>query len=298
VNRRIILLNLALLALVGALGWILRANWLEAQARERAVLRRNVAPKAVLAPPSLPAVQPAAPAEYIDVASKMLFSKDRNPTVVVEPPKAPPEPVMPALPSYSGQMAIGEPVIFLSGANNVQHGYHAGDQVGDFKLVSFDEDKIAFEWNGKSIERKPEDLRPKVVAQAGPGGGAGAVPVQAMPRPTIPTPGYPRPFASGDGRNAAPSSATPAPEASSAPAPAAAPVSPVTSLGGPKTAKPGDTDSANDASDDGMLGPVLPGGVRACVPADTSPAGTVHSGYRKVQAMSIFGPSCGWEPAK
>ena len=53
-NRRIVLLNLALLALVGALGWMLRANWLEAQARERAVLRRKVAPKAVLAPPSLP----------------------------------------------------------------------------------------------------------------------------------------------------------------------------------------------------------------------------------------------------
>ena len=91
--------------------------------------------------------------------------------------------------------------------------------------------------------------------------------------------------------------AQPAP-AQAAPAPAAAPVSPVTSLGGPKSAKPGDTDSANDASDDGMLGPLLPGGVRACVPADTSPAGTVHSGYRKVQAMSIFGPSCDWEPVK
>ena len=53
-NRRIVLLNLALLALLGALGWILRANWLEAQVRERAVLRRKVAPKAVLAPPRLP----------------------------------------------------------------------------------------------------------------------------------------------------------------------------------------------------------------------------------------------------
>ncbi len=291
-NRRIVLLNLALLALVGALGWVLRANWLEAQARERAVLRRKVPPKAVLAPPSLPGVPAAAPAEYIDVASKMLFSKDRNPTVVVEPPKPAPEPVMPALPSYSGQMAIGEPVIFLSPANNVQHGYHAGEKVGDFKLVSFDEEKITFEWNGKSIERKPEDLRPKqVLAQTG--AGAGAAPVPAMPRPTIPTPGYPTPKVTLDRPNAAS-----APEVGSTPAPAAAPVSPVTSLSGPSAAKPGDSNSTSDTSDDGMLGPPLPGGFRACVPADTSPAGTVHSGYRKVQAMSIFGPSCDWEPSK
>lgn len=293
-NRRIILLNLALLALVGALGWVLRSNWLEARARERAVLRRIVAPKAVLAPPSLPGVPAAVPAEYIDVASKMLFSKDRNPTVVVEPPKPAPEPVMPALPSYSGQMAIGEPVIFLSPANNVQHGYHAGEKVGDFKLVSFDEEKITFEWNGKSIERKPEDLRPKqVLAQTGPGASAGAAPVPAMPRPTIPTPGYPTPKVTLDRPNAAS-----APEVGSTPAPSAAPVSPVTSLSGPSAAKPGDSNSTSDTSDDGMLGPPLPGGFRACVPADTSPAGTVHSGYRKVQAMSIFGPSCDWEPSK
>ena len=273
-NRRIILLNLALLALVGPLGWILRANWLEAQARERAMLLRKVAPKAVLAPPSLPRAQPATPAEYLDVASKMLFSKDRNPTVVVEPPKPAPEPVMPALPSYTGQMAIGEqPVIFLS-TNNVQSSYHAGEQIGDFKLVSFDEDNIAFEWKGKSIERKLDELRPKqVVAQTGPGGNAGSKSPASGP---------------------APGSVAPLPEANSP----AARSNPVTSLNGASASKTGDGNSATNASDDGMLGPELTGGFRACVPADTSPAGTIHSGYRKVQAMSIFGPSCDWEPVK
>ena len=134
----------------------------------------------------------------------MLFSKDRNPIVVVEPPKPAPEPVMPALPSYSGQMAIGEPVIFLSVAKDVQHSYHAGDQVGDFKLESFDQDNIVLEWNGKTVERKLEDLRAKqILAQAGTGAGASTgsgagsgaaqAPVPAMPRPSIPTPGYPRP---------------------------------------------------------------------------------------------------------
>jgi hypothetical protein len=299
-NRRIVLLNLALLALVAALGWVLRANWLEAQARERAVLRRQVAPRAVLAPPSLPGVQAAAPAAYIDVANKMLFSKDRNPTVVVEPPKPAPEPVMPALPSYSGQMSIGEPVIFLSVAKDVQHSYHAGDRVGDFKLVRFDQDNIALEWNGKPVERKLEDLRLKqILAQAGAGTAAGTAastaagtPIRpSYPIPSTPTRGYPRPLNSQDA-NTAPSVAV-APAASAAPTPASA--NPTTSLSGPKT---GDSASAADASDDGMFGAALPGGFRACVAADTSPAGTTHSGYRKVQSMSIFGASCDWEPAK
>ena len=164
-NRRLVILNIALLALAGALVWTLRTNWLTAKARERAVLQRKVAGKPVLAPPALPGVKAVAPAEYIDVAGKMLFSKDRNPTVVVEPPKPPPEPVMPALPSYHGQISIGEPVILLStSANAAQRSYHAGDQVGDFKLVNFDEARVGFEWKGKSVERKLEELRPKDTA--------------------------------------------------------------------------------------------------------------------------------------
>jgi hypothetical protein len=301
VNRRIVLLNLALVALVAGLGWVLRVNWLEAQARERAVLRRQVAPKAVLAPPSIPGVQAAAPAEYIDVANKMLFSKDRNPIVVVEPPKPAPEPVMPALPSYSGQMSIGEPVIFLSMAKDVQHSYHAGEQVGDFKLTSFDEDNIVLEWKGKTVERKLEDLRVRqILAQAGAGTGASAGPgaaqgpVPVMPRPSFPAPGFPKPINSSDNANSGLSAVT-APAASSTSSSTAAPANPTTSLGG---AKAGDSNNASDTSDDGMLGAALPGGFRACVPADTSPAGTVHSGYRKVQAMSIFGASCDWEPVK
>jgi len=302
VNRRIVLLNLALLVLVGALGWVLRANWLEAQARERAVLRRRVAPKAVLAPPGIPAVQAAAPAEYIDVANKMLFSKDRNPIVVVEPPKSAPEPVMPALPSYSGQMSIGEPVIFLSLAKDAQHSYHAGEQVGDFKLASFDQNTVVFEWKGKTVERKLEDLRAQqILAQAGTSSGSSAGssaapgPVQAMPRPSIPTPGYPMPRASDKANSGLSAVAAPAASSTSSSTANLAPVSPTTSLSGSKA---GDSNSASDVSEDGVLGALLPGGFRACVPAESSPTGTLHSGYRKVQSMSILGVSCNWEPVK
>jgi hypothetical protein len=289
-NRRLVLLNLALLALAGALVWILRANWIEAKARERAVLQRKVAAKAVLAPPALPTVKAVAPAEYIDVAGKMLFSKDRNPTVVVEPPKPAPEPVMPALPSYHGQMAIGEPVILLSAsANAAQHSYHAGDQVGDFKLVRFDENRIAFEWKGKNVERKLEELRPKeTVAQAGVQSGVQTAPPApasaATPVRPVASLDHPAPIAAAASVSSAGASTTPPP------------VKGVTSLS--NTTNGANSASAGDTSGDSTFGPLLPSGDRACLPSDSSAVGTVHSGFMKVQSMGIFGASCSWTEVK
>ncbi len=291
-NRRLVLLNLALLALAGALVWTLRTNWLQAKARERAVLQRKVAAKAVLAPPALPPVKAVTPAEYIDVAGKMLFSKDRNPTVVVEPPKPAPEPVMPALPNYHGQMSIGEPVILLSAsANAAQRGYHAGDQVGDFKLVSFDENRADFEWKGKNVERKLEELRPKETAvaagaQAGSKSAASAPASAAAATPVRQTSlDHPSPVAApAPAVNGASASATPSPGKN------------VTPLGG--TANASNTGSAGDTSGDSTFGPLLSSGDRACLPSDNSPVGTVHSGFMKVQSVGIFGASCSWTEVK
>jgi len=255
-NRKLVLLNLALLALAAALAWTLRDNWSGAQSRQRAVIQRTVEPKKLLAPPSPAPVKPVAAADYLDVAAKMLFSRDRNPTVVIEPPPAPPakpEPPMPALPNYHGQMAIGEPVAFLSTSAAAQRGYRAGDTVGDFTLLRFDRETIEFEWKGKSVERKLDGLRPKEVAQA----------------------------------------AAPSPPA--APAPKAVPAKPVALGGSSGNSAAGKTDSG---SDDPMFGPVQADGTRACVPSDSSPAGTVHSGYRKELTMTLFGAICRWEQQK
>jgi len=160
-NRRIILLNLALLALTGALIWLLRAHWFDARSRETKALTQRVPAKSVLAPPPPPPVRPVTPSEYLEVAQKTLFSKDRNPTVVIEVPPAKPEPPMPALPKYYGQMAIDEPVVFLGIATQPERGYHAGEAIGDFRIANFDPDKIAFEWRGKTVERNVADLAPK-----------------------------------------------------------------------------------------------------------------------------------------
>jgi hypothetical protein len=281
------LLNLALLALGGTLIWTLRASWIQAKARERAVLQRKVAAKAVLAPPPLPTVKAVAPAEYIDVAGKMLFSKDRNPTVVVEPPKPAPEPVMPALPNYHGQMAIGEPVILLSmSANAAQRSYHAGDQVGDFKLVSFDENRIDFEWKGKNVQRKLEELKPKETAAAAgtqAGGQGAAAPASAPVRP-VASLDHPNPIAPAASASAVSSSSTPGPAKA------------VTSLGGSSSAS--NSSSSADTSGDSTFGPLLSSGDRACLPSDNSPVGTVHSGFMKVQSVGIFGASCSWTEVK
>ena len=162
-NRRmIVFLNVALLALAGALGWLLRNHWLEAQARQNATLSRAPQSKAVMPPPLQQPVKPVAAAEYLEVAEKMLFSKDRNPTVVLEPPPAPPPPPpMPALPSYHGQMAIGEPVILLSAEKFPQKSYHAGETIGEFKVLRFDHEKVAFDWNGKTVERRLQEITAK-----------------------------------------------------------------------------------------------------------------------------------------
>lgn len=252
-NRKLVLLNVALLALALALAWTLRVNWFGAQTRQLAVIQRTVPPRKLLAPPSPTPVKPVAAADYLDVAAKMLFSKDRNPTVVIEPPPAKPEPPMPALPNYHGQMAIGEPIAFLSTSTASQRGYHAGETIGDFTLRRFDHETIEFEWKGKSVERKLDALRPKEVAQA------------AASRPA-----------------AAP---VPAPNMAAAKSVA---------LGGSS----GNNASSSAASDDPMFGPAQADGTRGCVPSDTSPSGTVHTGYRKNMTVTLFGVVCHWEQQK
>ena len=83
-SRRLLIINTVLvLALISA-GMKLRQLWLEAKGREQAILAQRAKP---LPPPAVPAApgKPAiTPASYLEVAQKMLFSKDRNPDVVIE----------------------------------------------------------------------------------------------------------------------------------------------------------------------------------------------------------------------
>ena len=196
-RRKLLALNLILLALTAALTWHLRARWLEAQARREAVRSRPVQP-APVAPAVLPPQQaPVAAAGYNEVAQKMLFVKDRNPEVIIE--VEPPKP-MPPFPVAHGVMALGgPPVAILSEKPGAPHrGYRPGEKVGEFKLVAASTQELVLEWDGKQIVKKIEELREKAVPQQtaaaaaqppGPVRGAPASPPTPPPAPAKPGPG-------------------------------------------------------------------------------------------------------------
>jgi hypothetical protein len=164
VNRKILALNIALLALLGVLGWMIREQWRQTRARQLTTLAKAPGKVAVLPPPSPAPPEPAVPANYLDVAQKTLFSKDRNPNVIIETkpePPPPPEEPPPPRPFYYGQMNLGEPVALLSIEKGGQKGFHVGDPVGPFKLVAFNRDTITFEWHDKTLEYPLSELKPK-----------------------------------------------------------------------------------------------------------------------------------------
>lgn len=160
-SRKLILLNLALLVLAGTLVWQGRRHYLEMKAHEREVLRQSVHASQVLPPPGAPAPAPVAAVQYLEVAQKTLFSKDRNPNVVVEPPPPPQEKPLPAMPVYFGQIRLGDPVIFLAFGNGAQKRYQTGDKVGEFQIVGFTNETITLGWNDKKIEKRLDELKAK-----------------------------------------------------------------------------------------------------------------------------------------
>ena len=235
-RRRLLLLNLVLVVLASAAAWQLRVRWLDGKAREQKLVRSLVKPAAPAAVEPARPPQPASAVAYSDVAQKVLFSRDRNPTVTVQ--AAPVKPV-PAMPVFYGVMDLGDgPVVILSEKEGgVNRGYSVGEKVGNFTLLAVESDELVLGWEGQEIRKKLLELRPK--------------------------PGTP-----------APQAATAAPTGS----PAAVVQSASAAAGGP--------------------GPQVTANMRACVAGDTSPAGTVKDGYRKVVSQTPFGSNCRWDPVK
>lgn len=234
------LLNLVLLAVISGAVWRLRVEWLAAQAREQALLKQAVKPAP--APPysPLPKAEPVLPAKFADIAQQMLFSKDRNPTVVVETAPPPPPRPMPPLPLLRGVMNLGDgpTAIMIEKRGAEARDFRPGQQVGEFKLVAINTQEIVLEWEGKEVRRKVDDLIDHSVEEA----------------------------------------STPAPQArTAAPAAAAQPTVPQVQSG---------------------PGVEMGKGLKACVKGDTTPAGSVVDGLKKVVSESPFGQVCRWEAVK
>jgi hypothetical protein len=160
--------------------WQGRVKWDEAQAERQSSI--NVPVKRITPPPVVPEKKPDAvqAAKYADVAAKNLFSKDRNPTVVVDPPKTDPPKVMPPFPVVYGVLGLpsGVKAIMAERAGQQSKPVHTGDEVGEFKILALDLRKVTFEWNGKQLEKNLDDLADH--------SGAAAAPVAASAVPAGP----------------------------------------------------------------------------------------------------------------
>jgi hypothetical protein len=203
-------------------------------------------PKAKGTTPVVPPDRTVA-ANYLDIAARLLFSKDRNPTVIIAPP---PVKTVPAFPLAYGVLMMADPPIIMMAAKkgDPQKGFRAGDPIGDYKIVSFDNRTITFEWDGQKFTKNVQELVDRDAQSAAL---LNRQNVQNIPEPT------------------------------------AAP---------PTTSSP--QVLSNSGSTAGGMGVDTGGGIRACAPGDTAPAGTMSDGYRKIVSETPFGKVCRWEKVK
>lgn len=162
-NRKLLFLDVVLLAVVVYAGMQFRNLYREAKAREAAQRNVRLAPVPPPPIPPWPAEPPVLATNYAKIASNLLLSKDRNPEVPIEvPPPPPPPPPMPALPVYHGMMNLGDPegpLAILSVAANKPHkGIHAGETIGEFKLLAISTDGIDLQWKDQKVHKTLEEL--------------------------------------------------------------------------------------------------------------------------------------------
>jgi len=154
-------LDLALLVLAGLLGWQVRREWIQSHARDQVLLHGGLPPAKVPGLNPLDKVDPLTAAAYIEIALKNLFSQDRNPNVIVDPPKPEPEKPTPPFPVAHGVMlwdGVPPTIVLSEKSNGPQKGYHPGESIGQWKLVSLDSSFVDLEWDGKEFKKRIDEL--------------------------------------------------------------------------------------------------------------------------------------------
>lgn len=191
-KTKLIALNVGLAAGLALIVWQGRARWNEAEAERHNNI--NVPVRRISPPPMTPAPRPEVvqATKYTDVATKNLFSKDRNPTVVVDAPKVEAPKVMPSLPVVYGVLGLpsGTKAIMAERSGGPSKSVHVGDTVGDFKILALDSKKVTFEWDGKPLVRNLDDLADKTGAAAAGAPGV-SVATSGPAAPPAPRPGSP-----------------------------------------------------------------------------------------------------------
>ncbi len=168
-KRRLWLINVVLAVALVLLGNTLWQHWQETKAHEQSVLLKRTP---LVAPPPVsprPMVAKLQPTTYVEVAQKVLFSKDRNPDVIPPPPvPPPPPPPIPPFPSAHGVMIWGDvpPTIILSMGKGEQQAYRAGDKVGEFEIASITDQQIVLTWDDKTFVKNISDLEAEAAEPA------------------------------------------------------------------------------------------------------------------------------------
>jgi hypothetical protein len=160
-SAKLRLLDLALLVLAGLLYWQLRREWMGSQVRDLALLKSALPAARVPGLAPLEKVNAVTGADFADVATKDLFSRDRNPNVIVDPPPPPPVKPQPPFPVAHGVMlwdGVPPTIVLSEKANGPQKGYHPGDSIGPWTLVSVDSSYADFEWDGKDFKKRLDEL--------------------------------------------------------------------------------------------------------------------------------------------
>jgi hypothetical protein len=164
------LLDLALLVVAGLLYWHLRGEWIDSQARDLALLNSVLPATRVPGLAPLNRVDAVAAADFADVATKDLFSKDRNPNVILPPPPPVKEKPLPPFPVAHGVMiwdGVPPTIVLSEKAGGPQKGYRPGDSIGPWTIVSVDSSYADFEWDGKEFKKRIDELIDRTpIAQA------------------------------------------------------------------------------------------------------------------------------------
>ncbi len=159
-KKKLIWLNLVLVGLIVAAGYRVSAEWSAQKKQDQEIRTARVKPPAIhpLAIPAAPAGVTAA--TYSDIATKTLFSQERNPNVVVVVPAPPPPKPMPPLPLLHGVMGLPSGMLALmslkSDARSV--GVHVGDKIGEFVLAALSPDEISFQWEDKTVTKSVSEM--------------------------------------------------------------------------------------------------------------------------------------------
>jgi hypothetical protein len=157
---KFIALNLLLVVALVGIVWQARTRWNAAQTTREENLNVQVRSVPALALTPAPKPDGAQATKYADVATKNLFSKDRNPNVIIDPPKVEKPKEMPPLPVVYGVLGLpsGTKAIMAEKPGGASRPVHAGDTIGEFKITSLDPQTVVFDWDGKQISKKIEDL--------------------------------------------------------------------------------------------------------------------------------------------